>query len=70
MYFKFYCNIFLDMSIIICNDLYDANKERNVMKEVPKGFIPQNITILSEQAVEITNRKLSTCTSVMTFTSG
>jgi hypothetical protein len=28
MYYKFYCNIFIGMSIIICNDLQDANKER------------------------------------------
>jgi hypothetical protein len=28
MYYKFYCNIFLDISITICNDIQDANKER------------------------------------------
>jgi hypothetical protein len=28
MYYKFYCNIFIDMSIIICNDLQDGNKKR------------------------------------------
>jgi hypothetical protein len=29
MYYKLYCNIFLDMFIIICDDLQDANKYIN-----------------------------------------
>jgi hypothetical protein len=46
------------------------NSGRMSCKKSPRAFLPQNITLLFKEAVEITNRKLFICTSVMTFTSG
>jgi hypothetical protein len=47
-----------------------CNSGRMSCKKSPRAFLPQNITMLFKKAVEITKRKLSTCTSVMTFMSG
>jgi hypothetical protein len=47
-----------------------CNNGRMSCKKSPRAFLPRNITMLFKVAVEITNRKLSTCTSVMIFMSG